>query len=79
MISKIHKNSKKDKGLKANFAGFASVSGLSENEQRQVLANFTQVNIGSEDNSSNLHITNNADYIKTHENSTNHYIYKCSQ
>ena len=33
--------------MRADFAGFASVSGVSENERELVLVNFTQANIGS--------------------------------
>ena len=44
--------------MRADFAGFASVSGASENEQRQVLANFTQANIGSVGGAVNLMLPN---------------------
>ncbi len=44
--------------MRVDFAGFASVSGVSENKQRQVLANFTQVNIGSVGGAVNLMLPN---------------------
>ena len=44
--------------MKADFAGFASVSGVRENEQRQVLANFMQENIGSVGGAVNLMLLN---------------------
>ena len=44
--------------MRADFAGFASVSGASENEFKQVLANFTQVNIGSVSNAKNSMFVN---------------------
>ena len=44
--------------MRVDFAGFASVSGVSENKQRQVLANFTQANIGSVSNAKNSMFVN---------------------
>ena len=44
--------------MRANFSGFASVSSVSENEQRQVLANFTQANVGSVGNAKSLIFAN---------------------
>ena len=40
--------------MRADFAGFANVSSVSKNEQRQVLTNFTQTNIGSVGNVKSL-------------------------
>ena len=44
--------------MRADFAGFASVSGAKENEQRQVLANFIQANIDSVGGAVNLMLLN---------------------
>ena len=44
--------------MRADFAGFASVSGVSENKLWQVLANFTQTNIGSVGGAVNLMLPN---------------------
>ena len=44
--------------MKADFAGFASVSNISENKLWQVLANFTQANIGSVGGAVNLMLPN---------------------